>query len=252
MNRITIAQLRATLNRTPLRKTGGPSGLTYEMLKYMSDVTLKAHILPILNEMITHKQVPTTLKGFNVWGTEKTLNSGSIITMTGKLNIRPISLFEILVKLLETILAHRLQQIMETEKTLHESQFGFIRRKSVEHAMMLYTFLFEDARQYNKELHISANDCSKAYDSVPHWCMRLIYRAHGFPEHLIELLLDLDKGRFGNLLTAHGPGPTFKMKCGLGQGSSIAPLKWNLFLNFFSNGSKQLRIHITSPTPVLH
>ena len=35
----------------------------------------------------------------------------------------------------------------------------------------------------------------------------------------------------GRILTAHGPGPSFPMERGLGQGSILAPLKWNLVLD---------------------
>ena len=41
----------------------------------------------------------------------------------------------------------------------------------------------------------------------------------------------MDIGRKGRVLTAHGAGAEWDMECGLGQGSVLAPLKWNLFLD---------------------
>jgi hypothetical protein len=54
--------------------------------------------------------------------------------------------------------------------------------------------------------------------------MYAVYRFHKFPPALIDILM-------GRVLTAHGPGAEFKIECGLGQGSVLAPLKWNLFLD---------------------
>ena len=61
--------------------------------------------------------------------------------------------------------------------------------------------------------------------------MRLTYRYYRMPPHLINLLMDLDVGRFGSVITGHGKGRTIPLSCGLGQGSPLAPLKWTLFLN---------------------
>jgi hypothetical protein len=41
----------------------------------------------------------------------------------------------------------------------------------------------------------------------------------------------MDTNQVGRILTAHGAGAPFTKECGLGQGSVLAPLKWNLFLN---------------------
>jgi hypothetical protein len=51
------------------------------------------------------------------------------------------------------------------------------------------------------------------------------------PPQLINLLMDLDTSRFGTVITGHGKGRTIPLSCGLGKGSSHAPLKWTLFLN---------------------
>ena len=228
---ISLSLLQTTLQHRPNKKAPGPSGVTYDMLKALSPQDLETYILPILNTILRTHHTPTILKCFQVWPTEKEPNSGSIITVAGKINVRPISLYETLAKLLETIITYRLHHIMDKHNTLHHSQNGFRLHKSVEDTLLMYTFLFEDAHQHKKELHISANDCSQAYDAIPHWAMRLIYRQHGFDETLINILTNLDKGRPGQILTAYGSGPTFNSQCGLGQGSSIAPLKWNLFLN---------------------
>ena len=45
------------------------------------------------------------------------------------------------------------------------------------------------------------------------------------------MLINMDDNMRGRVLTAHGAGEEWDKTCGLGQGSVLAPLKWNLFLD---------------------
>jgi len=45
------------------------------------------------------------------------------------------------------------------------------------------------------------------------------------------MLINMDANMKGRVLTAHGAGDEWTKTCGLGQGSVLAPLKWNLFLD---------------------
>ena len=228
---ISISDLRFCLKGCKNNKSGGPSGLTYEMVKALPDEVLTNHFLPLLNDILITGSISPTMKGFNIWALEKEANTGSILALEGKLNVRPISLFETSIKILERILCYRLWRVLLTHNLVDTSQFGFIPKGRVDDALLAYLFILEDVHQHKKPFHMGVNDFSKAYDSVPHWAMRLTYRYYRMPPPLIDLLLDLDKGRFGSVITGHGKGRTIPLSCGLGQGSPLAPLKWTLFLN---------------------
>ena len=75
---ISIIELRKCLAGCKNNKTGGPSGLSYEMVKALSDDTLITHFLPLLNDTLLTGNISPTLKGFNVWALEKETNTGSI------------------------------------------------------------------------------------------------------------------------------------------------------------------------------
>ena len=228
---VSITELRKCLAGCKNNKTGGPSGLSYEMIKALSDDTLVLHFLPLLNDILLTGNISPTLKGFNVWALEKEANTGSILELEGKLNIRPIALFESIIKILERILCYRLWKVLLAHNLIDKAQFGFIPKGRVDDALLAYLFILEDAHQYKHPFHMGVNDFSKAYDSVPHWAMRLTYRYYRMPPPLINLLLELDSGRFGYIITGHGRGRAIPLSCGLGQGSPLAPLKWTLFLN---------------------
>ena len=81
--------------------------------------------------------------------------------------------------------------------------------------------------------------------AVPHWATSFIYDLHGFPPKLQGMLKSLEGNLHGQILTAHGPGPPFLMQRGLGQGSILALLKWNLFLD------PLLRLHDTPDSYII-
>jgi hypothetical protein len=140
-------------------------------------------------------------------------------------------LFEIFSKLIEFIINRRLMSVIHQHNLLHTSQHGFHPESDVTDAMLTYNFLMEDAKSTQREIHLSNNDCTQAYDSIPHWATDIICAIHGFPPNLQHMLNTLEGNLHGRILTAHGPGPSFPMERGPGQGSILAPLKWNLFLD---------------------
>ena len=228
---ITGVELRTALHKMGRNKAPGPSGITVEMLRHLPDSTLDNWLLPLVNHCLTNQVLPDSVKRFLVWCLEKKPGMGSIIHPTDKLQLRPISLFEIFSKLIEFIINRRLMSIIHQHNLLHNTQHGFRPESDVTDAMLTYSFLMEDAKSTKREIHLSNNDCTQAYDSIPHWATDIIYAIHGFPPALQHMLKALEGNLHGRILTAHGPGPSFPMERGLGQGSILAPLKWNLFLD---------------------
>ena len=96
--------------------------------------------------------IPDSAKLFSVWSIEKEKGSGSIITSTGKLNIRPISLFETYYKLIERIIQSRLQAALSAGNVLDTNQFGFTPGKGVDDLLLIFNFLMEDSKQFSKEI----------------------------------------------------------------------------------------------------
>ena len=226
---VNMSELRWALNKLGKNKSAGPSGLTAEMLLHASSEAQENFILPFVNSCMAKKDTPSYTKRFYVWCTEKVPGVGSVMHPTKKLDVRPISLFEISYKLVETILAERISSVMNPK--LHPAQHAFNSLRTVVDAIATLMLVMEDSCQHKKEIHISNNDCTQAYDAVPPWAMHAIYRYHGFPPDLIQMLMNMDVDRKGRVLTAHGAGAEWTMNCGLGQGSVLAPLKWNLFLD---------------------
>ena len=229
LNLFTMDELERGLKFLKNNKAGGPSGITGEMYKHLNSTTLQSWVLPLLNKALQDRDLPSTAKAFSIWAIEKTPGEGTILNMEGKINIRPISLFEVFSKLFEILIHKRIQYALHD--TLDKNQYGFTKHVGVDDLLLTYNFIMEDAHNNTKEIHISNNDCSQAYDVLAPWVMEIIYKFHRFPPDLTNLLLNLDKNQMGRVITAHGPGDSFPKTCGLGQGSILAPLKWKLFLD---------------------
>ena len=228
---ISLSFLNKILTRMHSNKSGGPSGLVVESFRWLNDATKTEWLLPWVNHCLETGTSPLSIKKFQVWATEKSPGEGSMLSHSGKVNVRPIALFETAYKVIENVIQKRLQTRMFKHHKLHNSQYGFTPGKGVDDLLIIYRLLIEDAHHRGKELHLSSNDCSQAYDSIATWTMQEIYKFHRFPPRLIKLLLDLDSNQTGHIITAYGIGPAFQKRGGLGQGSVLAPLKWNLFLD---------------------
>lgn len=148
----------------------------------------------LLNDIILTGSLSSIMKGVNIWALENEANTGSILQLEGKLNVRPISLFEASVKILERILCYRLWKVLLAHNLVDISQFGFIPKGKVDDALLAYLFILDDVHQNKKPFLMGVNDFSKAYDSVLYWTMRLTYRYYRMPPSLINLLMDLDTG----------------------------------------------------------
>jgi hypothetical protein len=231
MDPVTLPELKHRIKCMKKNKAGGRSGVTADLLQILDDPILINWILPLINAFMILEDMPPTAKLFAIWAIEKYKGSGSIITSAGKLNIRPIVLLEPIYKLQEAIIHSRLSRAMDKAGVLDPSQYGFSKDVGADDLLLTEAQVMEHAHQHKREIHISNNDCTAAYDSIAAWVMEMIYHYHKLPPRLINYLLNTDRHLRGQVLTAHGAGEEFSKECGLGQGSILAPLKWKLFLD---------------------
>ena len=75
-------------------------------------------------------------------------------------------------------------------------------------------------------------DLCKAYDSVSRVVLWLVLRQQGVPGKLVDLLEDLHTGSNATVKAFGGESRPFEIKGGVRQGCNIAPLLFNIFLDF--------------------
>ena len=89
------------------------------------------------------------------------------------------------------------------------------------------SFMWENARRTNTQLHVAYMDCSKVYDSMKKWHTQAALRDHRLPEKFIKLLIahdDVETGR--QVITVMGLTEWITSN-GMAQGAITSPVKFD-------------------------
>jgi hypothetical protein len=213
----------------------GPTGLTYDLIKMLTDDQLEP-ILQLINDAMSSGKVEEEMNRSLIRPLPKTDQGLSDLSKT-----RPIALMETLLKILERIIFSRVMGVMTEHGMLRMEQHGGLHKRSARTPIRVITELIEDAIMSGKELHVFSADISKAFDSLEYWSQAMGWRALGMPKELVTMLVDMDEQ--GSTAVILGQGRTtatidskkgwFHSERGVRQGSVGGPIKWVVFINFW-------------------
>ena len=80
-------------------------------------------------------------------------------------NYKGISLINHVTKLYERIIENRTRALIEDR--LGEEQFGYREDRSTSDPVFIFRMVIEKCWEFNKDLHVTFIDLSKAFDSIP-------------------------------------------------------------------------------------
>ena len=232
---ITMEELRDAIKTAKTGTAGGPSGLTYDILKDVGEEHLEP-LLTMLRRCMADGTVPPEMNRTKLRPIQKTDKGLSDLSKT-----RPIALMEVTLKLYEKILFKSIGMVLRTNRMLRDDQYGSLPGRTVADPIRALAECVEDAMVTGKELHVFSADLSRAFDSIEYWSQAMSWRALGMPRSLVATLLDMDEG--GSTEVVLGQGRTtstvlgqegwFKSGRGVRQGSIGGPVKWVVFMNFW-------------------
>ena len=97
------------------------------------------------------------------------------------------------------------------------SQYGALPKAGTAPPLRILAELIDDAKMSKQELHILVTDRAKAFDTMEYWSQALSWKCLGVPEHMINLLVNLDSRNI------EGEGATTQIA--LAQGRTSEPFR---------------------------
>jgi retron-type reverse transcriptase len=146
-------------------------------------------------------------------------------------NYRPITLMNIVHKILVKIVNDLLLKMLEDNNVFSEAQAGFRPNRNTWQKILQLKNLIELQNSRKKPIHLIYIDLAKAYDSVEHWRIKQIMQAYVFDDKLINLLMNICVRNNTEIITTFGNTEKINIDRGVPQESPISPLLFDLFLD---------------------
>jgi exonuclease III len=217
---ITEAELKWMIQSRANHKSPGPSGLSYDNLKALNP-SLYGHLAKALSLAVSSHGLHTDWLHLYIKPLSK---------KPGKPEIRPISLMESLVKIVDGIYLQRLQQVISDHNLLASDQFGFRRRHSAQDQLIRLTDFVQ--RQKGKATVLLSVDLKGAYDRISN---KILYERLKCFEELKPwkyfLFHMLFTRRFKVRSQSGICSKSYPLYEGIPQGSPSAPTLFNVFID---------------------
>ena len=207
-------------------KAVGPTNITLEIIKN-TPIKTGIHITRLYNATLSTGHFPNELKQANIILLNKPNKDP-----TDPTSYRPIALLDILSKILEKIIAHRLKLYLENTNQLNINQFGFRPNKSTEDIIITSLYFLDTHHKQNKKTAAVTLDIQKAFDRV--WHGGLIYKLHNnfnLPPLTQKLLSHYIIDRKYQITHRNTKSFQFTSQAGVPQGSALSPTLFNLYIN---------------------
>ena len=136
-------------------------------------------------------------------------------------NYHTIALISRTSQVMLKILQARLQQYVNQE--LLDVQAGFRKGWEARHQIANIFWIFEKAREFQKNIYFCFIDYAKAFDCVDHNKLWKILQEMGIPDHLTCLLRNLYAGQEATVGTGHKTTDWFQIGKGICQGCILSP-----------------------------
>lgn len=204
-------------------KTPGQSGITRNVLLNLPGNITKV-IIKLFNAALATGYFPDPLK----------IAKMIFIPKEGKdlkrrENYRPISLLEMLGKILEKIINKRILTILKRLNRINKRHHGFMTERGTRTALAIITERIAQAKKQRNQVNLILRDVSKAFDRVWHLGLQMKILQLGLPSLYERILCDYVRDRQAFIQIENYNGPKFDIECGVPQGSCLSPTLYLIY-----------------------
>jgi hypothetical protein len=242
MNSYTnLADLLAIKKSLNGKHSSGPDGISNFIIKKLPDIFFE-HLCVIINNCINNGYFP------KVWKVAKLIPILKNKRSTEVTNFRPISLLSNLGKILERVIAEKIDDFCDENSIIPQNQFGFRKSHSTTDALLrLHNDINEGLREKKSSIILKL-DAEKAFDSVWHKGLQFKLIQSGLPIEIKRILLSFLSDRSMFIFIDGKKSDCSPIKSGVPQGSITGPKLYNFYISDLPSTFRDGRRHIRSET----